>query len=135
MNHIRKVDIDWDARKIRIKQSKTGNPKTIGPVGPTTIDILREFAKASRSEFVFSQGGNITPKFYRILRQACEAVGVPYGRKTPSGLVLHDARHTATTFLLDSGVSSATVREWMGWSESAFVQYYGRHTVAASVSR
>lgn len=72
---------------------------------------------------MFSRGGNITPKFYKILRRARERAGVLYGKNTAGGLVLHDARHTATTQLLESGVSPATVKEWMGWSESAFVPY------------
>ena len=73
---------------------------------------------------MFSRGGNITPKFYKILRRARERAGVLYGKNTAGGLVLHDARHTATTQLLESGVSPATVKEWMGWSESAFVPYH-----------
>jgi len=54
----------------------------------------------------------------------CERAGVPYGRNTRDGLVLHDARHTATTHLLESNVSPKTVQEWMGWSDKAFVLYY-----------
>ena len=41
---------------------------------------------------------------------------------------LYDSRHTATTHLLDDGVSPATVKEWMGWSDSAFVLYYSHAT-------
>jgi integrase len=81
--------------------------------------ILREFYDASKTDLVFSRSGNISPKFYRILREACKHAGVPYGRKNPNGLVLHDARHTATTHLLESNVSPKTVQEWMGWSDNA----------------
>lgn len=72
------------------------------------MEILREFYDASKTDLVFSRSGNITPKFYRILREACERAGVPYGRGTRDGLVLHDARHTATTHLLESNVSPKT---------------------------
>src|SRR6266404_4316406 len=51
-----------------------------------------------------------------------------YGRGTRDGLVLHDARHTATTHLLESNVSPKTVQEWMGWSDKAFVLYYSHAT-------
>jgi integrase len=124
MNLIPKTGIDWDARQVRIRQGKTGNYKIIGPLGPTSIEILREFYDESKTDLVFSRSGNISPKFYRILREACERAGVPYGRGTPDGLVLHDARHTATTHLLESNVSPKTVQEWMGWSDKTFVLYY-----------
>ena len=123
MNLIPKTGINWEARQVRIKQGKTGNYKVIGPLGPTSMAILREFYDASKTDLVFSRSGNISPKFYRILREACERAGVPYGRKNPNGLVLHDARHTATTHLLESNVSPKTVQEWMGWSDKAFVLY------------
>jgi integrase len=123
MNLIPKTGINWEARQVRIRQGKTGNYKIIGPLGPTSIEILREFYNESKTDLVFSRSGNISPKFYRILREACERAGVPYGRGTPDGLVLHDARHTATTHLLESNVSPKTVQEWMGWSDKAFVLY------------
>ncbi|MGI9067184.1 MAG: tyrosine-type recombinase/integrase [Pyrinomonadaceae bacterium] len=128
MNLIPKTSIDWDARQIRIRQGKTGNYKVIGPLGPTSMEILREFSDASKTDLLFSRSGNISPKFYRILREACERAGVPYGRSTRDGLVLHDARHTATTHLLESNVSPKTVQEWMGWSDKAFVLYYSHAT-------
>lgn len=124
MNRIRPVDIDWHGRTIQIKQGKTGRVKTIGPVGEPTIQILKEFCQMMTGEYVFSRGGKINRRFYKILRAACERAGVPYGRNTPNGLVLHDARHTATTHLLESGVSPKTVQEWMGWANSSYVLYY-----------
>jgi integrase len=90
--------------------------------------ILREFYDTSKTDLVFSRSGNISPKFYPILREACKRAGVPYGRKNPNVLVLHDARHTATTHLLESNVSPKTVQEWMGWSDKAFVLYYSHAT-------
>ena len=125
---IRKTDIDWQAKEVRIEQGKTGNVKTIGPLGPASMEILKEFCNESETQQVFFQGRNITPKFYRILREACQRAGVLYGRDVPGGLRLYDARHTATTHLLDEGVSPATVKDWMGWSDSAFVLYYGHAT-------
>lgn len=128
MNLIEIRNVNWRERTIKIYQGKTGKYKTIGPVGSTTMEILKLFAQSSESKYVFSKGGNITPKFYRILRRACEAVGVPYGKNTESGLILHDARHTATTYMLEDGVSPKVVQEWMGWADSSFVLYYSHST-------
>lgn len=128
MNLIPKTSIDWDTCQVRIRQGKTGNYKIIGPLGPTSMEILREFCNESKTDLVFSRSGCIAPNFYRLLREACERAGVPYGRGTPDGLVLHDARHTATTHLLESNISPKTVQEWMGWSDKAFVLYYSHST-------
>jgi integrase len=124
MVRIRATDVNWHDRTIHIKQKKTGKVKVIGPVGEPTITILKEFCAMRIGEFVFSKYGRINRRFYKILRVACLRAGVPYGRNTPNGLVLHDARHTATTHLLESGISPKTVQEWMGWSNSSYVLYY-----------
>lgn len=128
MNRIRPTDIDWRGRTFQIKQGKTGKVKTIGPVAERTMTILKEFCDTRSGEFVFSRGGKINRRFYRILRTTCQRAGVLYGRNVAGGLVLHDARHTATTHLLDSGVSPKTVQEWMGWADSSFVLYYAHAT-------
>jgi integrase len=128
MNRIRRSDIDWRERTIRILQGKTGNYKTVGPLGPLAMQILKEFCEYSETDFVFSRSGNITPKFYKTLRTVCERAGVPYGRETRNGIVFHDLRHTATTRLLEDGISPKTVQEWMGWADSSFVLYYSHAT-------
>lgn len=128
MAKIRKRDINWQSRKVRIEQGKTGNVKVIGPLSPTAMEILDECCAASDTEFVFFRGKNIPPKFYKTLARACERAGVLYGKNKPGALVLYDSRHTATTHMLESGVSPATVKEWMGWADSSFVLYYSHAT-------
>lgn len=124
-----KSDIDWEGKMVSILQGKSGNKKTIGPLGPKAMEILREFAGQSKTNYVFFHGPNITPRFYKLLAAACARAGVLYGRNKPGALVLYDARHTATTHLLDDGISPATVKEWMGWSDSRFVTYYSHATM------
>jgi hypothetical protein len=51
MNLIPKTGISWEARQVRIKQGKTGNYKVIGPLGPTSMAILREFFDASKTDW------------------------------------------------------------------------------------
>jgi integrase len=128
MAQIRKRDINWQTRKVRIEQGKTGNVKVIGPMYERAMEILEECCEASKTEFVFFQGKNIPHKFYKTLKRACDRAGVLYGKNTPGGLVLYDSRHTATTHMLESGVSPATVQEWMGWADSSFVLYYSHAT-------
>lgn len=124
MAAIRKADINWHVRTVRIKQKKTGKYKTIGPLAETSLAILKEFYEASTTEFVFNRGGQINRRIYKILKAACQRANVPYGQNTLNGLVLHDARHTATTHLLESGINPRTIQEWMGWANSSMVMHY-----------
>lgn len=132
MAKIRGFDINWQSRNVRIKQGKTGKYKTVGPLHPEAMLILKEFADNSSTSYVFYRGGTINKRVYRIMRDACRIAGVPYGQKTHNGVVLHDCRHTATTHLLESGISPKTVQEWMGWGDKSFVLYY---SVATKKSR
>jgi integrase len=127
---LKKENIDWHSRKLRVKQGKTGNYKTVGPLFEA-LEILKEFAGRSATEYVFFQGPNIPPKFYRTLREACDRVGVLYGRDVDGGLRLYDARHTATTEGMEAGINPATIKAWMGWSDSAFLTHYGHPTEAS----
>jgi|ERR1051326_5729500 integrase len=126
--NLRKRDVNWQSRKLRIEQGKTGNVKIVGPLFGAAVEILRDCADSSDTEFIFFKGKNIPPKFYKTLKRACERAGVLYGRDVQGGVKLYDARHTATTHMLESGVSPATVKEWMGWADSSFVLYYSHPT-------
>jgi len=121
---IHRFDSDRPLRSTKQLRVTTINRKSYRPSWTNFNGNSPGVYDASKTDLVFSRSGNISPKFYRILREACEPAGVPYGRKNPDGLVLHDARHTATTHLLESNVSPKTVQEWMGWSDKAFVLYY-----------
>jgi integrase len=131
MNRIKKTDINFEARSLKIVGTKTefvSNPtRYIQPLTDTELAILREFCDESETEFVFTRSGN-EAKFYKVLRKACEACSIPYGRKVENGLVFHDTRHTVTTRMLEARVSAATVQEQMGWSDRTFVLYYSHAT-------
>jgi integrase len=71
---------------------------------------------------------NTGSRFYRILREACAACDIPYGKKTIGGLVLHDARHTATTRMLQAGVDPATVGSITGHTDKSVILYYSHAT-------
>lgn len=134
MAKIKTQDINWQTRRLRIEQGKTGNVKSVGPMFGPAMAVLKEFSEQSESEFVFFRGKNIPPKFYKTLKRACERAGVVYGRDAQGGLRLYDARHTATTRMLEDGVPAPAVQDWMGWSRSYFVLWYG-HTTDKSRTR
>ena len=111
--------------------TKTENRMDSNRYVPLT-DSLREVLNArkpvSNDDFVFTQGGNITPKIHRILRQACEAIGLTYGRDIEGGFELYCARHTFTTRLLQSGADLATVGAITGHSDRELVLHYSHIT-------
>lgn len=96
------ADIDWERERILIWQQKTRAYKEIPLIRPLA-DLLKERQPAS-GQFVFTKTGHIFPKFYRVMRAACEHLGIPYGRWIEGGLLLHTARHTVTTYLVESGL-------------------------------
>lgn len=131
MNKLKKQQIDWAGRTLKIIGTKIEmrvNPVRYLNLTPTMIAILREFADASETEYVFTRAGNETPKFYRILRQACEECGILYGRDVEGGLLQRDARHTVTTKLLHAGVDLSTIQTVTGHTDKTMVLYYGHGT-------
>ncbi|MFD3745905.1 tyrosine-type recombinase/integrase [Nocardia sp. NPDC058633] len=69
---------------------------------------------------VSEDGKPIRPEWFTdwFQRQA-KAAGVPVTR-------LHDARHTAATILLDSGVSVAPAAKWLGHGPAILLRCYAR---------
>ena len=126
------TDVDWERRKVKVFQGKTKNFKEI-PLTSSMVAVL-EARKAVGERFVFSQGGNIYPKFYRILRTACEALNIPYGKNTEDGLLLHAARHTVTTRLVEQGIDFDTIGLITGHRAKELIAHYSHHH-PASVAR
>lgn len=132
LNRIRKPDINWSKKSLKIVGTKTefvANPtRYVTPLTAFELSILREFCESSETDYVFTRAGNESSKFYRIFKTACEKCDIPYGRNTEDGLTFHDARHDITTRLLEEGVSPATVQAQMGWSDQKMVYYYSHAT-------
>lgn len=114
-------DIQWQSKTVRVVDTKRDKFRYI-PLTPTMKAILDE--RANKGRYVFTAGGNTPPNFYRILRAACEAVGLAYGPKHKNGIIMHDARHTATTNLLRAGIDMSTIQSITGHSDSTMVLYY-----------
>ena len=135
MDKIRKEHIDWDNHRLKVLGTKTqlvSNPTRYITLTRTMLSILREFVETSKTDFVFTRSGNTSPKFYKIFSAACAAVGIPYGRQVPGGVVLHDARHTATTRMLQAGLDLATIQSVTGHSDKSMVLYYSHATPETS---
>src|SRR4029077_4962379 len=126
INALRWTDIDWDGGEMKVVGTKTDSVRYV-PITATVRDILKR-RQGNRSPFVFTRTGNHRPKFWRILREACEACKIPYGRRVEGGLTLHDARHSATTRMLQAGIDLDTVGSITGHSDKRLILYYGHAT-------
>lgn len=107
---------------IKVVGTKTSKHRYV-PITLPLREILDRRRTETRSPYVFTAGGNTQPNFYRILGDACRAVGVPYGDEK-DGLILHDCRHTATTDLLRAGVDLSTIQSITGHSDRVMILYY-----------
>lgn len=125
-------DIDWERKKILIFQKKTGDFKEI-PLIPSLIALL-EARKPATGRFVFTGGGKIYKRFYAILKDACAALEIPYGRDLENGLILHSARHTVTTYLVESGLDFDTIGLITGHRAKELIAHYS-HKHPGSVAR
>lgn len=119
-------------RKADVKKDELAvfRPKTkVWTVFPLTEEMRRIVGEASElfpGEYVFSVKGVVQGKTWTMLRQACEAVGVAYGRG--SGLVLHSARHTFISRLMHAGVDIATIQSFSSHSDAGMVMKYSHAT-------
>lgn len=118
--------------RIKVLGTKTNKTRYI-PVTPVIAGILAARKAATKSRYVFTRSGRTPPNCYRILGDACRAVGVPYGCER-NGIRMHDCRHTATTDLLQAGIDLSTVQSLTGHSDRTMILYYS-HPTGESLDR
>lgn len=104
------------------------------PLNEDALDILRRrCAEHPASKYVFTnaRGSNVLSEYqlYRALRNAAARAGLSYGRDVEGGFVLHDARHTAVTRMLQGGADLATVGDVVGHTKKTMTLRYGHSTL------
>ncbi len=103
---------DRSLKAERFKTKKSGiRWTTFKPLPDVQIEILERAAGLyPNGIYFFSEKGKIHNKFYDVLKAACKKFGIPYGQGTDGGLVMHDARHTFVTNLMQGGTDIATAK-------------------------
>jgi len=122
------VDLASDPPRLTIHGTKTAKKKPSVRVLMITSD-LREVLEAQRPyaakrKYVFTEGGNHSPKYYKIIRRACAALGIPYGRFVVDGLQFRHARHTLATELLRAGRPIHAVGQRLGHDPKTMLRHY-----------
>jgi integrase len=124
--------IEWDNQRIKVYGQKVEmkvNPVRYVPLSETVREILesqKEFS--TKRKYIFTRGPEATAKMYRVLKDAAEACGIPYGNKKENAFVLYCARHTFTTRLLQSGLDMRTVGDITGHSDRQMILHYSHVT-------
>lgn len=120
---------DVESNRVLVYQTKTKKYKQI-PMTDSMAELIEECrVRPLSTVYVFGESGKIYPKFYRILRAACELADVPYGLAN-DGIVLHTARHTVTTKLVQAGHDLDTVGAITGHSAKELILHYSHHSPA-----
>lgn len=126
--------IDWEGGRIRVDTTKTDTVRYVPLSAPAAAILRAQEAETRGRRYVFTEGGQPTPKIYRILRVACERAGIPYGRKVRDGFELYCSRHTFATRMLQAGVDLRVVGDATGHSDRQMVLHYS-HTTPESTER
>lgn len=128
---LRWSQIDWEARTVQIVGTKNEN-RAEQTARPVALDRGLEKILLERQgvnlEFVFTRNGGEVTHYYEIMKECCEACGVPYGKDVAGGFVTHDARHTAVTRMLQAGVDLATIGSITGHGDRTMILRYGHAT-------
>lgn len=129
---LRRTDVDWHSGLVRLKGSKTANKQhsdRLLKITPTMSEILKEMSDRSETEYLFTRSGKLSGKHYGYMREACEAVGIPYGRFKADGITFYTARHTATTVLEQSNrIDTKSIMHYTGHSDETMTLYYSHPT-------
>jgi len=92
--------------RLPAEVTKERKPKDI-PINKHVKSVLDGVLRTLMHDFVFMYRGKpIIHKqgFKFILRNTCEKAEIPYGAKTPNGIIFHDFRRTVKTNMLNAGV-------------------------------
>jgi integrase len=120
--------VDWGAMVIQIVGTKTEKrvQQTVRYLNITApvAEILNEREAVSKTDYVFTRAGGEVTDYYEIMREAKEALGLPYGKDVIGGFVTHDARHTAVTRMLQAGCDLATIGSITGHKDKTLVMRY-----------
>ncbi len=103
-------DIDTKHRTIRVRQSKSGRPRTV-PINDALLPHLKPKGKG----LIFPGRGR--SRWYRLLREALRANDLPPGRP-------HDCRHTFGANLARAGVPLPVIQELLGHSSIQTTMIY-----------
>jgi integrase len=73
-------------------------------VSETLKNILGKLPIGLHNDYVFLFRGKPIRDIRDGFKKGCKDAGIPYGRKVQNGVIFHDLRHTAKTYMRKAGV-------------------------------
>lgn len=113
---------DLRGNELHVTRWKTGDISVFGPLPTWIVDMLRENGERSPTTRVFTLECSRNT-FDRTIQQACETVGIPYGRGIRGAVTFHSTRHAFTSRLVRV-TDIGTARAFTGHSSKKMVEYY-----------
>jgi len=108
LRKLRWSHIDRENIFIRLPAALTKERKQKNiPINRHVKKVFNTLPHALRHDFVFTfQGEPITHKdsLKKSFQTACEKAGIPYGQKTPNGIVFKDIRRAVKTGMVEAGI-------------------------------
>jgi integrase len=113
----------------RIPVTKNGDPQNV-TLSPEAVMILqaRKEAAEDKAVFVFpgtGLSGHIEEPKKAVIR-VMERAGIPYGRKAPNGVTLHDLRRTLGSWQAKTGASLAIIGKSLNHQSQQTTAIYAR---------
>lgn len=129
------LELTWDKvsmreYKIRLEPSDTKERKrkTIPIAGPV-YEALKNLPRGLRSNHVILADGepiNDRRNLYKLVKRACEKVGIIYGQNVAGGFIPHDLRHTFITNARKAGIPQSVIMSITGHSTAEMFSRYNR---------
>jgi integrase len=99
----------WEDRKV-----KNRRPDVLPLTGRAQALVQRLWEARGLGVPLFHIDGKPLGALRSEVRRACEAAGIPYGRKVDGGFVFHDTRRCALTNAQAAGISDSVARTISG---------------------
>jgi len=120
--------IDRENMFIRLpaKITKEAKDKDI-PINSHVKEVLDSVPRALKHDYVFTfKGQPITHKdsLKRSFQTACKNAKIPYGQKTPNGVIFRDIRRTVKTGMADAGIDKVYRDTILGHSLEGMDAHY-----------
>ena len=120
-----KVDMRNKAIRLEAKDTKDREARVI-PICEELYEVLRGIPQALHDDHVFLYKGKPVHDIRAGLREACEEVGIEYGRALKDGFVFHDLRHCFNTYMRKAGVPESVIMRMTGHSTREMFDRYNR---------
>ncbi len=124
---LKKTDFKPKRKTLRVVRRKTGNVTDYDFLPEFILELIQTAVNDSRTEYIFTFSGSRPRHFYILIREACEAAGLTYGRAAENGIVFHSTRHAFVTRMVRV-TDLATAGSYSGHQSSGMIAHYSHAT-------